>query len=64
MRDSHVYDEKEGHLPDKQTAGGLFWISGMTRSGIARAVRVVAGEPIIRVRGTGRNTKGLEYGAV
>ena len=34
--------EKEGKWPCKQAVGGLLWISGMTRPGIASAVRAVA----------------------
>ena len=34
--------EKGGAWPYKQAVGGLLWISGMTRPGIASAVRAVA----------------------
>ena len=34
--------EKGGEWPYKQVVGGLLWISGMTRPGIASAVRAVA----------------------
>ena len=34
--------EKGGEWPYKQAVGGLLWISGMTRPGIASAVRAVA----------------------